>query len=98
MPLLDVQRSVESVARALRAREDELVSVMLERFIVEVPEAGVQDDPDVAAAMRESCHATLRAALAELSRGRAPLPAGPPAGAVEEAITTAQAGVPLAAL
>lgn len=74
------------------------MSLMLERFADEVPEAGVQDDPDVAAAMRESSYANLRAALAELARGRSPLAAGPPAGAVEEALTTAQAGVPLAAL
>jgi hypothetical protein len=72
--------------------------VILERTIAEVPEAGIQDDPDVAAAMRESAYANLRVAFAELARDRSPLPAGPPAGAVEEALTTAQAGVPLAAL
>jgi hypothetical protein len=58
----------------------------------------VQDDPDMAAAMRESSYANLRVALAQLERDRVPLPAGPPAGAVEEARTSAQAGVPLAAL
>ena len=52
----------------------------------------------MAAAMRESCYANLRAALAELARDRSPLPAGPPAGAVEEALASAQAGVPLDAL
>ena len=98
VPLLDVQRSVESVVRALREREDELVSVMLERTATEAPEAGIQDDPDMAAAMRESCYANLRAALAELARDRSPLPSGPPAGAVEEALASAQAGVPLDAL
>lgn len=72
--------------------------MILERTIAEVPEAGIQDDPDVAAAMRESAYANLRVAFAELARDRSPLPAGPPAGAVEEALTTAQAGVPLAAL
>ena len=71
---------------------------MLERTATEVPEAGIQDDPDMAAAMRESCYANLRAALAELARDRSPLPSGPPAGAVEEAIASAQAGVPLDAL
>ena len=72
--LLDVQRSVESVARALREREDELVSVILERTVAEVPEAGIQEDPDMAAAMSESAYANLRAALAELARDRSPAP------------------------
>ena len=72
--------------------------MMLQRTISEVPEAGIQDDPDMAAAMRESCYSNLRAALAELARDRSPLPAGPPAGAVEEALISAQAGVPLDAL
>ena len=71
---------------------------MLERTAAEVPEAGIQEDPDMAAAMRESCYANLRAAVAELARDRSPLPAGPPAGAVEEALASAQAGVPLDAL
>jgi len=89
---------VQSVARALREREDELVSVILERTVAEVPDAGIQDDPDMAAAMRESAYANLRAGFAELARDRSPLPAGPPAGAVEEALASAQAGVPLDAL
>ena len=84
--------------RALREREDELVSVMLGRFVEEVPAAGVKDDPAMEAAMRESCSANLRAALSQMERDRVPLPAGPPAGAIEEARTAAQTGVPLAAL
>jgi hypothetical protein len=72
--------------------------VILERTVEEVPEAGIQDDPDMEAAMRESTHANLRIAFAELARDRSPLPVGPPTGAVEEALTSAQAGVPLDAL
>jgi hypothetical protein len=72
--------------------------VILERTVAEVPEAGMQDDPDIEAAMRESAHANLRVVFAELARDRSPLSVGPPAGAVEEALASAQAGVPLTAL
>jgi PucR C-terminal helix-turn-helix domain/GGDEF-like domain len=86
------------VAQAVRARSGVLVEQMLARFVLEVPHAGVQDDPDVAAAMRESCHANLHASLAELGRTRRSPATGAPSGALEEARTTAQAGVPLDAL
>jgi PucR C-terminal helix-turn-helix domain/GGDEF-like domain len=82
----------------VRSRSDILVERMLARCIAEVPHASVQDDPDVAAAMRESCHANLRTSLAEIERADHPLATGPPSGALDEARTTAQAGVPLDAL
>ncbi|WP_157592362.1 PucR family transcriptional regulator [Solirubrobacter soli] len=93
---MNVQGAVDAVARAVRRREDELVATMLERFAQEVSESGVGEDPDMAAAMRESSYANLRAAMERL--GERPLPSGPPADAIEEARTSAQAGVPLAAL
>lgn len=86
------------VAQTVRTRSDVLVETMMERFVAEVPHARVQDDPDVTAAMRESCHANLRTSLGELERADRPLATGPPSGALEEARTTAQAGVPLDAL
>lgn len=95
---MNVQGAVDAVARAVRRREDELVTTMLERFAREVGESGVGEDPDMAAAMRQSSYANLRAAMAQLGDGRPPLPSGPPIDAIEEARTSAQAGVSLAAL
>jgi hypothetical protein len=94
----DVQGAVDAVARAVRRREDELVATMLERFAREVSDSGVGEDPDMTAAMRASSYANLRAAMAQLTDGRPPLPSGPPSDAIEEARTSAQAGVSLAAL
>lgn len=92
------QRLVDVVVEAVRERQDELVERMLERFAAEVPESGVGDDPDMAAAMRQSSHGNIRAVLVHMARGGRPLPSGPPEDAIEEARISAQAGVPLAAL
>jgi hypothetical protein len=93
-----VRGAVDAVARAVRRCEDDLVEQMLERFATEVPDSGVGDDPDMAAATRQSSYGNLRVGLGHLGRREPPLPAGPPADAIEGARAAAQAGVPLAAL
>ena len=98
MTTSQTQQIVGRVVDAVRAREDELVERMLARFAAEVPASGVGKDPDMDAAMRQSSHANIRAALRHIERGGPPLPSGPPDGAIEEARVSAQAGVPLAAL
>ena len=98
MKLVEMQRAIERVAHAVRQREDELVARMLERFAGDVPGSGVGEDPDMATAMRLSSYGNLRVFLAQLARGRPPLPSGPPTDAIAEARTSAQAGVPLDAL
>lgn len=98
MGVSQLEEIVDGVARAIREREEELVARMLERFAEDVPESGVMDDPDIAAAGRRSCHGNLRAALAHMGRGGPPLPSGPPGDAIDEARLAAQSGVPLPAL
>jgi hypothetical protein len=91
------QQLVESVADAIREREDELVERMLARFAAEVPDSGVGTDPEMTAAMRRSCHGNLRAALAHAVREADPLPFGPPSDAIDEARIGARTGTPLVA-
>lgn len=96
--VLEVQRAIDTVAQAVRRRDEDLVEEMLERFAAEMPNSGVRDDPDMAAATRQASYGNLRAGLLHMARGDPPLPAGPPDDAIEGARTAAQAGVPLSAL
>lgn len=95
LAVMDTGRVVGRVVEALREREDELVARMFARFVAEVPELRLDDDPDFAAAMRASTYANLRAGLAQMLRGGPPLPYGPPQDALDEARIAAQAGVPI---
>jgi PucR C-terminal helix-turn-helix domain/GGDEF-like domain len=96
--VVEAQHAVDTVAQAVRRHEDDLVERMLERFGTDVPDSGVGDDPDMAAALRHSAYANLRAGLAHMGRRGPPLPAGPPSDAIAGARISAQAGVPLAAV
>jgi hypothetical protein len=98
MPVASTQRSIQRLGEALSLREPELVEAMLRRNTEEAPDfATFVEEPELAAAVRESARTNLREAIAALVRDRE-APQRLPTGALEEARSAARSGVPLSAL
>lgn len=92
---MSVEATMAGVVEALRSREEELAATMLRRFAQELPELGLDADPELAEAMRASARANLRAGFDHIASGGRPLPYGPPQDAMDEARVAAQADIGL---